>query len=112
MLQFKGLVEKEINGKTIRLKFNMATLTLLGDLQNVSLAELAQELEAPKLSTVANFMYAASVVYDRQEKPKEPQAATQDDACEWIEAIGFREALKIVNDAFESPDVKNESAPK
>lgn len=112
MLQFKGIVEKDINGKKVFLKFNMATLTMLGDLQNVSLTELAQELMNPKLSTVANFLYAGAKVYDRQEKPKKFQNYTQDDASEWVAALGFDDALSILNDAFDAPETKNEDAPK
>lgn len=111
MLQFKGLVEKEIGGKKVFFKFNMAALTLFGDLQGLSFAEIGIELANPKLSSLSNLMYAAAKTYDRQEKPKEPQNYSQDDATEWVAELGFGEALNFFNEAFEVPEEKNGQAP-
>jgi len=112
MLQFKGVVEKEIGGKIVLFKFNMATLTMFGDLQNASLAEVGAELANPRISTLVNFLYAGTKVYDRQEKPSKLQNYSQDDAAEWIEKLGFDEGLSLMNEAFDAPEIKNGQAPK
>lgn len=112
MLQFKGLVEREISGKKVFFKFNMAAMTMLGDLQNLSMADLGVELANPKFSTVANFLYAGAKVYDRQEKPKEPQNFSQDDAAEWLSQMGLSAAMDLFNEAFDAPETKNGEAPK
>lgn len=112
MLQFKGIVERDINGKKVFFKFNMASLTMLGDLQKISFQELGLELGSPKLSTIVNFLYAAAAVYDRQDKPKVPQNFSQDDAAELVAEMGFADALSLLNNAFDAPEIKNDDAPK
>lgn len=109
MIHFKGIVEKEIGGKKYFFKFNMAALTLLGDLQNAGIVEMGKQLKNPKLSTIANFLYAGAVTYCRQEKV--PQTFTQDDATEWMMAIGLPESIDLLTEAFDVPE-KNQVPPQ
>jgi hypothetical protein len=109
MIHFKGVVEKEIGGKKVFFKFNMAALSYFADLQGLTIQKLGIELSDPKFSTIANFFYAGAVTYCRQEK--KPQEFTQDDALEWIGIIGFEEAVQLFADAFVAPVEKNQPAP-
>jgi hypothetical protein len=110
MIHFKGVVEKEINGKKVFFKFNMAALSFFSDLQGLTIQGLSKELTDPKFSTLANFFYAGAVTYCKQEK--KPQDFTQDDAFEWIGVLGFETAVQVFADAFTSPPEKNLKAPQ
>ena len=110
MLIFRGDVEKTINEQSVHFRFNMAALTLLGDLQNASLTELGRQLIDPKLSTIANFLYAGAYTYCKQEK--KIITFTQDDATEWVSVMGIPSALDLLLQAFAVPDAeKNPTAP-
>jgi hypothetical protein len=116
MISFNGGdVEKQIKGKPVTFRFNMASLTMLGDLQNASLTALAYECMNPKLSTLANFLYSGAYVYCKQEKKKID--FTQDIGPEWDAELGIDGALDMLLKAFELPDQpeseseKNQIAP-
>jgi hypothetical protein len=109
MIHFKGIVEKEIGGKKFFFKFNMAALTLFGDLQGLTLRQLGLELQNVRLSTLANFFYAGAVTFCKQEKSE--QTFSQDDAAEWIAELGIIESLRLLNEAFDVPE-KNQVPPQ
>jgi hypothetical protein len=110
MIHFKGVVEKEINGKKVFFKFNMAALSYFADLQGLTIQQLSKELTDPKFSTIASFFYAGAVTYCKQEKVS--QEFSQDDAFEWISVLGFEEAVQLFADAFTAPVEKNPKAPQ
>lgn len=114
LIFFRGDVEKKVGGKNRLFRFNMAAITLLGDLQNAPLTQLAVEVSNPKMSTVANFLYAGAYTYARQEKKMID--FSQDDATEWLNEIGLDVALEMLGKAFEVPEPekdkeKNQTAP-
>jgi hypothetical protein len=43
MIHFKGVVEKEIGGKKVFFKFNMAALSFFADLQGLTIQKLGLE---------------------------------------------------------------------
>jgi hypothetical protein len=106
MIHFKGVVERQIDGKAVLFKFNMAALSYFADLHGLTIQQLSKELTDPKFSTIANFLYAGAVTYCRQDKVK--QEFTQDDAFEWVAALGFEEAVLLFAEAFNSPTEKNQ----
>lgn len=102
MVRFKGEAEKEVNGKKLSFKWNMAALCLLGDIQNRSMSQLAREFLNPKFSTLSNFLYVGAVEFYKQSK--KPIDFSTDDAAEWLDIIGIDKTLDLLSTAFETPE--------
>lgn len=111
IVNYKGLVEKQIGNKTIVFKFTMASITMLNDLQNVNLSEFAQQLKAPKFSTISNFLYAgAEVAYQSEMKNADDKGKRDfvyEDADEWLNTMGITEALEMFLEAFSVPETND-----
>ncbi|HYF69085.1 MAG TPA: hypothetical protein VD884_13170 [Ohtaekwangia sp.] len=103
MIYFKGIVEKEVNGKKIFFRHDMGALTMLGDIQNIGVNEIIRDCMRAKLSTLASFLYAGAARYCNLEK--KTIDFTMDDAVEWLsdDKIGFKATLDMVEDCFKSP---------
>lgn len=118
IIHYKGLVEKEIGGKTIFFKFNMAAFTLLNDLQGVSLEEFSAQIKKPRFSTLTNFLFAgAETAYQMDSKNCDVNGSrtfTQFDASEWLNEIGIGSegAGGLFAKAFEVPESKNDQPLK
>lgn len=111
--KFKGEAEIEINGKMQGFVWNMAALTKLGDLLNLSITKMAKEMVEPKFSFIAAFLYVGAL-YECKKKGENP-SFTLEDASEWITEIGIERCMQLFNDAFTSPEIqeeKNVTAPE
>jgi hypothetical protein len=106
MIKYRGLVEKEIAGKKVFFKFNMAAIEMLGDLQDMGASKILTSGGEAKLSTLSAFLYSGAVQYCKQEK-KVPDF-TREDATEWVAELGLNEVLTMFITCFTGPKVDEE----
>lgn len=118
MIKYRGLVEKEIAGKKMFFKFNMAAIIELGDITDLGASGLLTEGSKAKLSVLTAFLYAGALQYWKSEhktsesKFKEPWVYTVDDAAEWFAELGLQPVLTMFLNCFRGPEYeeKNEVA--
>ncbi len=105
MLKFKGKAEAKIGDKTVGFTWNMATLCMLGDLQNANMVQMGRLLISPKFSTIQHFLYAGAVKRCQIENKKID--FTEDDAAQWIDELGILKCIELINNSFEVPTDPN-----
>lgn len=101
MIKYRGLVEKEIAGKKVSFKFNMAAFEAIGDDLNLGLSAMLITMGSGKLSALSTFLYRGAMQYCKQEK-KQPDF-TREDATEWLGELGFETVVKLVEACLDSP---------
>jgi len=115
IINYKGLVEREIGGRTVFFKFNMAAITLLNKIQGVGFKEFSEQLQDPRFDTFANFLYAGAetaFVSEGKNADKEGKRTFSfDDATEWLNELGIMGAGELYIQAFEVPETKNDNPP-
>jgi hypothetical protein len=119
MIKYDGLIEKEIGGKKIFFRYNMAAIIELGDMVNMGASDLLIEGSKAKLSLLTSFLLAGALQHWKQEhktqesKMKEPFPYTFDDACLWFAELGLPPVLEMYMTCFGAPkfeEEKNEEA--
>jgi len=115
IINYKGLVEKEIGGKTIHFKFNMAAITLLNKIQGGGFREFSEQLQNPRFDTFESFLYAgAETAYAQDGKNSDKEGKRifkREDASDWLNELGLDGAGSLYIQAFEVPETKNENPP-
>lgn len=106
MIKNRGTVEKEIAGKKISFKFNMAAFEAMGDDLNLGLSGLLISIGQGKLSTLATFLYRGAMQFCKSEK-KQPDF-NREDASEWLGELGFEEVMKLAESCIEAPKHEGE----
>lgn len=101
MIKYRGLVEKEIAGKKISFKFNMAAFEAMGDDLNLGLSGLLVSMGTGKLSTLATFLFRGATQYYKQEKKQID--FTREDASDWLGELGFEEVTKMCEACLDVP---------
>lgn len=109
MIKYRGLVEKEISGRKISFKFNMAAFEAVGDDLNMGLSALLISMGTGKLSTLATFLYRGALQYCKQEKI-EP-TFKREDASDWLGELGFEEAMRMAEACLDTPKYQEKNEP-
>lgn len=96
----KGIIERDILGKSRGFKFGTYQMGLLSELQGTALSDL-ENVDADKnnFKTLINYLYSAAVSYCKSNKIQID--FTNVDVADWIDEIGLDEAGKIVSDGTE-----------
>lgn len=108
MIKFRGLVEKQIGENKVIFQFDMASIEMLGDMQNLGVGEILKSGGRSKLSTLSCFLYTGAVRYcNKQHKEIK---FTREDATDWVEILGIQVVLQMFLDFFTTPEheVKND----
>lgn len=109
MIKNRGTVEKEIAGKKIGFKFDMAAFEAMGDDLNLGLSGLLISIGQGKLSTLATFLFRGATRYCKAEKKQVD--FTRDDASDWLGELGFEETMKLAESCIEAPKHEEKNQP-
>lgn len=101
MIKNRGTVEKQIAGKKIGFKFDMAAFEAMGDDLDLGLSGLLTSIGQGKLSTLATFLYRGAMRYAKAEKKQID--FTREDASEWLGELGFEETIKLALSCIDAP---------
>jgi hypothetical protein len=118
MIKYDGLIEKEIAGKKIFFRYNMATIIELGDMMDMGASDLIIQGSRAKLSLLTAFLLCGAIQYWKQEhktqdsKNKDPFTYTLEDAIVWFKELGLQPVLEMYSTCFGAPkyEEKNEEA--
>lgn len=107
----KGTFEIEIDGKKVGFKFGMRAAAITEKATGVMSSELFKriiEQRGDTADSLLHYFYGGAVSYCMAHKI-EPHP-TIDEVGDWVDSIGFREAVDIFNKSIEGPKNPNQEA--
>ncbi len=107
--------EMEIDGKTVGFRFNMLASGKACNILKCSMDELFFKLGLVKGSTMdleaaLYFFFAAAQNYS--ESKGQVIDYTAQDVSDWLGHFGLEKSMTMMQEAFNAPEIKNQTAPK
>ena len=104
----KGIFEIEVNGEKVGFKFGMLASAHTEKISGMGIFEVFKEMGEGKMLPVLHYFYGGAVAYALSKGHKEPNI---DQVSDWIDVIGFSEAIRIYTESIQTYLPKNGQAP-
>jgi hypothetical protein len=109
----KKIFEMEVEGAKRGFRFGMWTNGKACELEKCTIDELFERLGitggSPSIMTLTNWFFAAAICYANGNKSEVD--FTSQDVSDWIDFYGLEKSMKMMTEAFSTPDIKNNEAP-